>query len=76
VLVAGRIGIVTALLVSIGSISCRPDGGGSDADSNAATHICTTVSAAAIDPGAMGAAVIDASTTNTSATASIRKGVR
>jgi anti-sigma factor RsiW len=73
-LVAGRIGIISAAR-AISSVSGRSDGGSSDADRHAATHIRTTVSAAVIDPGAMDAAVI-ASATNASATAAIRKGVR
>ena len=73
--IAGRVGIVSALLVSVGSIGGSPDGGSSDADRHAATYVSSTISAAAIDPGVMNATMI-ACATNTSATAAIRKGVR
>jgi hypothetical protein len=73
-LVTGRIGIVSAArvtAVTIGSISRSPDGGRSDADRHAATHVRTAIGAPTIHASAIGAAVI-AGATNTT----ICKGVR
>jgi hypothetical protein len=75
--IAGRVGVISALLlVSIGSISGSPDGGSSDADRHAATHVSSTISGAAIGASTIRDAAVITGATNTGATAAaICKGV-
>ena len=66
------VGVVSAALRSIGSISSSADGGSTNAYRHSTAYGCTTIDTSSIDSAPVDATAIDARATNASA---IREGV-